>query len=270
MIPGDAESTGQVKNAYEIARASGLTGSVLDRVFQKAFQATKEIRLRTGLDHGAVSTPRAVVQLLQRTFGNDLAQRSVVVIGADEMAERCLQILVTQGVRSIFVSDRSFDRAIDLATRYGGEAICFGYCLFQMRDTDVAIAGTSGAEVLLNREDIENLMKARHDRPLLLIDLSVPRNIDPATADLSNVTFYDIDDLEALALEGVRNLGRRQLAACEDIIDRNVAALMEKLHLGDERFVRADRSSLFQRPFEVSKQGPYELVTASDFVVEPG
>ena len=113
--------------------------------------------------------------------------------------------------------------------RYGREAICFGYCLFQMRETDVVIAGTSGAEVLLNREDIENLMKARHDRPLLLIDLSVPRNIDPATADLSNVTFYDIDDLEALALEGVRNLGRRQLAACEDIIDRDVAALMEKL-----------------------------------------
>jgi glutamyl-tRNA reductase len=87
MIPGDAESTGQVKNAYEIARASGLTGSVLNRVFQKAFQATKEIR--AGVDHGGISIPRAVVEVLQRTFGNDLTQRSVINIGADEMAERC-------------------------------------------------------------------------------------------------------------------------------------------------------------------------------------
>ena len=269
MALGETEVTGQIKNAYETAREAGLTGPVLNRLFQKAFQTTKEIRTRTAIGRGTVSIKSAAVELIEKAFSNDLANKSVMVIGAGEMAERCVQLLVKKGVRSIFVSSRSHDRAIDLAARCGGEAVCFGYCLFEMRDSDVVIAGTSSGEVLLDREDIENLMKARHDRPLLLIDLSVPRNIDPATAGLSNVTLYNIDDLEVVALEGVRNRGR-QLTACQNIIDRHVAALMEKLHLGDERFDRAVRSSQFQRPFEASKKGFSELVTVSDFVVEPG
>ncbi len=269
MMIGETGITGQIKSAYEIARAGGLTGSVLNRVFQKSFQATKEIRTSTGVGRGAVSIESAAVELLERRFGNDLAQKCFIIIGAGEMAERCLQTLVAKGVRAIFVSNRSFDRATDLASRYGGEAVCFGYGLFEMRDSDVVIAGTSSAEVLLDREDIENLMKARHDRPLLLIDLSVPRNIDPGTAGLSNVTLYDIDHLEVVAREGVRNRGR-QLTACQDIIDRHVAALMEKLHLEGEPFDRADRSSPFHRPFVVPKKSFSELVAVADFAVEPG
>src|SRR6202007_2388006 len=100
--------------------------------------------------------------------------------------------------------NRSFDRALDLATRCGGEAVCFGGCLFEMRDVDVVIAATSSPEILLGRDDVKNLMKPRRNPPLLLIDLSGPRNIDPAAGELENVALYNIDDLEALAHTGVQ------------------------------------------------------------------
>jgi glutamyl-tRNA reductase len=126
-----------------------------------------------------------------------------MVIGAGQMAECCVRLLVKKGARSILVSNRSFDRAIDLAMRYGGEAVCFGYCLFEMREVDVVIAATSSAQPLLWRDDVENLMQARRNRKLFLIDLSVPRNIDPAAGGLDNVSLYNTDELKAIARQGV-------------------------------------------------------------------
>jgi glutamyl-tRNA reductase len=159
----------------------------------------------------------------------DLSQQSIMVLGAGEMAENCVRLLLKKGAQSIFISNRSFDRALDLATRCGGEAVCFGYSLFEMCDVDVVIAATSSAETLLSCDDIENLMKARRNRPLLLIDLSVPRNIDPAVTGLDHVSLYNIDDLEALARRGVQ-ARERELTACHQIIETHVAALTEKLH----------------------------------------
>jgi glutamyl-tRNA reductase len=171
--------------------------------------------------------------LIEKAFSHDLANKSVMVIGAGEMAERCVQLLVKKGVRSIFISSRSFDRAIDLATRCGGDAVCLGDSLFEMRDVDVVVAATSSAQTLLVLDDMENLMKARRNRPLLLIDLSVPRNIDAAIAGLDNVSLYNIDDLEALAREGMRDRAA-EVAACYEIIDAHVAVLIEKLNAGTE------------------------------------
>jgi glutamyl-tRNA reductase len=238
MVLGETEITGQIKNAYETAREAGLTGPVLNRLFQKAFQTTKEIRTRTAIGRGTVSIKSAAVELIQKAFSDDLANKSVMVIGAGEMAERCVQLLVKKCVRSIFVSSRSFDRAIDLANRCGGDAVCFGYCLFEMRDVDVVVAATSSAETLLVLEDMENLMKARRNRPLWLIDLPVPRNIDPAVGKLENVTLNNIDDLEALAREGMRNRAR-EVAACSKIVDARVAALVERLNDENGRFATA-------------------------------
>ena len=127
---------------------------------------TKEIRTRTGIGRGTVSIKSAAVELIEKAFSDDLANKSVMVIGAGEMAQRCVQFLVKKGVRSIFISSRLFDRAIDLANRCGGEAVCFGYFLFEMREVDVVMAATSSAETLLSCDDIENLMKARRNRPL--------------------------------------------------------------------------------------------------------
>lgn len=226
MMLGETEITGQIKNAYETARAAGLTGRVLNRIFQKAFQATKEIRTRTGIGRGTVSIKSAAVDLIEKIFGDQLANKSIMVIGAGQLAESCIRLLTKKSVRSIFVSNRSFDRALDLATRCGGEAVCLGDCLFEMCEADVVLAATSSAETLLDRCDVENLMKARKQR-LLLIDLSVPRNIDAAVGDLDGVSLYNIDDLEATARESMRNRAR-ELAACDQIIEAHVIAVVER------------------------------------------
>src|SRR6266446_10158500 len=161
LVLGETEITGQIKNAYEIARNAGLTGPVFNRLFQRAFQVTKEIRTRTRIGRGTVSIKSTAVELIGKT---DLSQQSIMVLGAGEMAENCVRLLVKKGAQSIFISNRSFDRALDLATRCGGEAVCFGYCLFEMRDVDVVVAATSSAEMLLSRDDVDNLMKARGNR----------------------------------------------------------------------------------------------------------
>src|SRR5437870_9001927 len=237
MVLGETEITGQIKNAYEIARNAGLTGRVLNRLFQKAFQATKEIRTRTGIGRGTVSIKSTAVELIGKT---DLSQQSIMILGAGEMAESCVRLLVKKGARSIFISSRSFDRAIELATQYEGQAVCLGDCLFEMPDVDVVIAATSSSETLLSRDDVKNLMKTRRNRPLLLIDLSVPRNIDPAAGELENVSLYNIDDLEAVARRGV-DARERELAACHQIIEAHVAALIEKLNAEDERLSAEQR-----------------------------
>src|SRR6476659_7990751 len=228
MALGETEITGQIKNAYEIARNAGLTGRVLNRLFQRAFQVTKEIRSRTGIGRGAVSIKSAAVELVEKTLG-DLSRQSIMVIGAGQMAECCVRSLVKKGARSILIANRSFDRAIDLAVQCGGQAVCLGDCLFEMPDVDVVIAATSSPESLLTRDDADNLMKSRHHRPLLLIDLSVPRNIDPAVRGLEHVALYNIDDLESAARRGVQ-ARERELAACHQIVEAHVAALTEKLH----------------------------------------
>jgi glutamyl-tRNA reductase len=255
MVLGETEITGQIKNAYEIARAAGLTGRVLNRLFQRAFQATKEIRTRTGIGRGTVSIKSVAIELVEKTLG-DVSRQSIMVIGAGEMAERCIRVLAAKGVGSILISNRSFDRAFDLTIRCGGQAICFGDCLFGMRDVDVVIAATSSPESLLTRGDAENLMKARRQRPLLLIDLAVPRNIEAAVGDLDGVSLYNIDDLESLARGGVQ-ARERELTACHQIIEAHVTALLEKLRAESERRYLSDRSCRSSRPHHLAvESGP--------------
>jgi glutamyl-tRNA reductase len=249
MALGETEITGQVKSAYETARRSGLTGRVLNRLFQKALQVTKEIRTRTGIGRGAVSIKNTAVDLIGKT---DLSQQSIMVLGAGAIAESCVRLLVKKGARSIFIANRSFDRALDLAMRCGGEAVCFGYSLLEMREVHAVIAATSSSEMLLSRNDVDNLMKARRNRPLLLIDLAVPRNIDPAVCGLEHVALYNMDDFEALARRGVQ-AREGELAACHEIIEAHVAALSEKLDAEDERLsVEQRKNRWMPDPFATS------------------
>jgi glutamyl-tRNA reductase len=256
MVLGETEITGQIKNAYEISRAAGLTGRVLNRLFQSAFQTAKEIRTRTGIGCGTVSIKSAALDLVRRISGEELSHRSIMVIGAGQMAESCIRFLIKKGASSMLISNRSFDRALDLAIRCGAKAVCFGDCLFGMRDVDVVIAATSSPETLLNCADVENVMKARGQRPLLLIDLSVPRNIDSAVVSLDNVSLYNIDGLEALAREGLRNR-ERELGACHQIIEAHVTALIEKLRAESERRYLSGRSCRSPRPHHLAvESGP--------------
>jgi glutamyl-tRNA reductase len=248
MVLGETEINRQLKDAYEIARKAGLTSRVLNRLFQRAFQATKEIRTTTGIGRGAVSIKSAAVQLLGKS---DVSRQSIMVLGAGEMAESVVRALVKKRAKSIFISNRSFDRALDLATRCGGKAVCFGDCRFQMREVDAVIAATSSTETLLGRDDVGNLMKARGNRPLVLLDLSVPRNIDPAISALEGVTLCNIDDLEGLARKGVE-ARERELVACHQIVDAHVRSITDKLcaegsrSFWDRRGAKLEPAVLFQ------------------------
>jgi glutamyl-tRNA reductase len=233
MVLGESEITCQVKNAYDTARSAQLTSRVLNRTFQKAFQTLKAIRTQTSIGRGATSVASVAAELAERIFGNDFPMQKVMIIGAGQMGEACLRYLSKRGVGSILISNRSLPRAIELAKVFGGHVLPFDECLEAMADVDIVVAATGCPNTLLHRMDVEQLICARRNRPLFLIDISVPRNIDPEIQCLDNVYLYNIDDLETIVRENVRSRGK-DLAKCEQIIASNAAALMTKLELEKE------------------------------------
>jgi glutamyl-tRNA reductase len=230
MVLGETEVIGQVKTAYEAARAAHLTGGVLNRVFQKAFQTAKEIRSQTSIGRGATSVGSVAVELAERIFHHDLSQYKVIIIGAGQLGQTCVRHLAKKGARSILVSNRSLERAIELAADFGGEAVRFEECLEAMTPVDIVVAATARPNTLLRRADVENLMRRRKNRPLFLIDLAVPRNIDPGVESLEGVYLYNIDDLQTLASENLRSR-RQDMAKCNQIIHARASTLMAKLGL---------------------------------------
>jgi glutamyl-tRNA reductase len=230
MVLGETEITGQVKSAYEAARSAHLTGPVLNRVFQKAFQTLKEIRTQTVIGRGATSVGSVAVELAERIFHHDLSQHKVIIIGAGQLGETCVRHFAKNGARSILVSNRSFERAIELATEFGGEAVRFEECLEAMTHVDIVVAATGCPGTLLRRADVENLMRRRKNRPLFLIDLAVPRNIDSQVQSLEGVYLYNIDDLQTLVSENLQSR-QQDMAKCEQIIRARASALVAKLGL---------------------------------------
>jgi glutamyl-tRNA reductase len=232
MVLGETEITGQVKHAYEAAQAARLTGATLNRVFQKAFQAAKEIRTSTAIGRGATSVGSVAVELAEKIFRHGLSQHTVMIIGAGKMGEACVRHLAKKGAQSILVSNRSFDRAQALATEFNGQAIRFDDCLTRMADVDIVVSSTGCPQTILHRTDVEKLMQTRRNRPLFLIDIAVPRDIDPGVQRIDNVYLYNIDDLEAIVRQNVHHR-ERELAQCRAIIEKQTAALMAKLKWAD-------------------------------------
>lgn len=231
MVIGETEITGQVKQAYDAARDAKLTGSILNRAFQKAQQTAKEIRTRTQIGRGATSVGSVAVELAEKIFGPRLAEKSVIIIGAGQMGEACVKHFAKRGAKSILVSNRSFERAEKLAGEFGGRAIRFDACLDAMLEADIAVSSTGCPKTILHRPDLEKVMRARGNRPLFLIDIAVPRDIDPDVNRIDNVYLYDIDDLETIVQENVRHR-EQELAMCREIIEQKTQALMERFQVG--------------------------------------
>jgi glutamyl-tRNA reductase len=238
MVLGETEITGQVKKAYDLALGAQLTGSTCNRVFQKAFQVVKEIRTQTGIGRGATSVGGVVVDLAERIFQHDLSRQSVLIIGAGQMGETCARHLAKKGARSILVSNRSFDRARELAIEVGGRAVRFENYLSAVADVDIVVTSTNCPRTFLQREEVEKGVGGRRNRPLVLIDMSVPRNIDADVQRLENVYLYNIDDLEAIIRANVQNR-EQELALCHQIIEARATALIEKLNSGRKRTYEA-------------------------------
>ena len=209
MIIGEAEVQGQVKRAYELALVEGATGPVLNRLFRSALAAGKRARSETGISQRALSVPSVAVDLAQRTLG-ELDDRRVLVVGAGETAELTARALAAKGVQAIFIANRHYDRAIGLAQRFAGQAVRFETLPEELVNADIVVASTSSPHSVIEREELAEVMALRAGRPLLLIDLAVPRDIHPACRDLAGVSLYDMDDLQALV---ERNLSGREAEA---------------------------------------------------------
>jgi len=196
MIVGEAEIQGQVKRAYEVALASGTTGPLTNRLFTAALQTGKRVRSETSIGLGRASMSSVAVELAHTIMG-DRPEPRAVIIGAGETSELTARAFAEHGVCTIFVANRHADRARSLADRFGGRVVALDDLPAQLEQADVVIASTASPHPIVGHEELELVMRARRGRPLLLIDLAVPRDIDPACGDLDGVTLFDMDDLQA-------------------------------------------------------------------------
>jgi glutamyl-tRNA reductase len=220
MIVGEAEVQGQVKRAYEAALAAGTTGPLTNRLFHAALQTGKRVRSETGIGASRTSVSTVAVALAEDVVG-DLAERNVVIIGAGETSERTAEALAAQGVSTIFVANRHAQRALSMAERFGGSVVSLDELPARMEEADIVVSSTSSPHPIVEEEELELVMQARDRRPLLLIDIAVPRDIADGCAGLEGVTLYDIDDLQAIV---ARNLEVREAerAGAEQVVEEEI------------------------------------------------
>ncbi len=223
MMLGETEIFGQVKQAYGSALEAGATGSILNKIFQRAFSVGKKVRTETSIQEGSTSVGNVAVDLAEKIFGH-LKNSEVMILGAGEMSRITAQSLVSRGARSIFVANRSFDRAQELAAEMGGCAVRFDDWQRVLERVDVVISSTGAPHAIVMRADVEKARRARKYRPLFFIDIAVPRDIDPAVGEIEEVYLYDIDTLEQLA-EEARTRRLLQIEQCERIIDLELIKL---------------------------------------------
>ncbi|HZQ66343.1 MAG TPA: glutamyl-tRNA reductase [Gaiellaceae bacterium] len=211
MVPGEGEILGQVRAAFE----AGVTGAVLDRLFRQALHAGKKVRAETAIAESPASVSSAGAALAQQVFGR-LDGCRVLLIGAGHVAELCARSLAARGARIVFVANRARERADGLAARFDGEGIDLEEVPSRLGGVDVVVSSTGSPGWLLRRAQVEAALGERKGRPLFLIDLAVPRDLDPAIHELDSCYLYDIDDLEAVVAESLA--GRRREAARAEAI----------------------------------------------------
>jgi glutamyl-tRNA reductase len=220
MIVGEAEIQGQVKRAYEIALASGTTGPLTNRLFTAALQTGKRVRSETSIGLGRASMSSVAVELAHAVMGNRPDPR-VVIVGAGETSELTARAFADHGVCTVFVANRHADRARSLADRFGGEVVALDDLPAQLERADVVVASTASPHPIVGQEELEFVMRARQGRPLLLIDLAVPRDIDPACGDLDGVTLFDMDDLQARVAHTI-SVREAEALRAESIVEEEI------------------------------------------------
>ena len=220
MVVGEAEIQGQVKRAYETALDQDTVGPLTNRLFRAALETGKRVRTETAIGEGQLSLPGAAVALAREQLG-ELTGRRVVIIGTGETSELTARALADSGVSPVFVANRRRDRALSLARRYHGSTVPLDELPEELVAADIVVAATASPHLLLEVREVATVMEARKGRPMLLIDLAVPRDIDGACARLDGVSLYDIDDLQAVAS---RNRRGRQAEArrAEGIIEEEI------------------------------------------------
>jgi glutamyl-tRNA reductase len=222
-----------VKQAYQTALGERATGRCLNKLFQQAFQVGKKVRNETSIQRGSTSVGSVAVDLCEKVF--DLKQCRVMLVGAGEMSRTCAQSLMSRGAKSVIVSNRSYDKAVELADEMGGRALRFDEWESVLHETDVVISSTSAPHFVIKPEMIRKVMKRRRWEPLFVIDIAVPRDVDPAVNEIEEVYLYDIDALQSIAEDGRRER-ERQLESCEKIIEEQLLkfGLLRREQVGEQ------------------------------------
>lgn len=196
MIVGESQILGQIKDAFEAALTHKATGIILNKVVKKAISVAKRVRTETKIAEMAVSVSYAAVELAKKIF-SDLSEKTVLLVGAGEMAKLAARHFIASGVRHVRVTTRNPQHGLELADRFGGTAVPFEQFRDDMASADIVLVSTGAAHYLVSEDDVQRSVKQRMNRPMFLIDISVPRNIDPAVRHVDNAFLFDIDDLKA-------------------------------------------------------------------------
>jgi len=224
MVIGEAQILGQVKEAAALAKSTGAAGPLLDRALSRAVAAARRVRTETAIGRGAVSLSSVAVELARKVLG-DLAGRTALLIGAGEMATLAARELQGAGVRELLVANRSMAHAAELARQIGGVAVSLQDLPALLERADVAVTSTGSIEPVVTRAMMAQAVKARRFRPVFLIDLAVPRNVEPSANEVENVYVYDLDDLERVAAQN-RDLRGGELGRAEAIVEEELRTFL--------------------------------------------
>jgi glutamyl-tRNA reductase len=231
MVLGEPQVLGQMKGAYQTAVQAGATGQLLDRLFQHSFRVAKVIRSNTAIGNHPVSIAFAAVRLAQQIFG-DLENHTALLIGAGETVELTARHLAESGLKRMIVANRTLEHSQRLASQYSGYAIALESLPDHLDEADVIVSATSSPAPILMRADIEGALAKRRHRPMFIVDIAVPRDVDPSAGELEDVYLYTVDDLRGVIDENIRN--RREAARqAEEIIDTQVVNFMEWIRARD-------------------------------------
>ena len=223
MVIGEPQVLGQLKEAFDVAMHQKATGVILNKVFRKAISVAKRVRTETKIAENAVSISFAAVELAKKIFGS-LDGKEALLVGAGEMAELAVRHLVDNGVKKVMITTRNFDNAIDLAKRFDGIPLRLEEFPRYLAEADILICSTGAAHYVITEEHIDKAILRRKNRPIFLIDISVPRNIDPRVNRIDNVFLYDIDDLQLIVDANLEGRQKEALKA-EEIVSEELTAI---------------------------------------------
>lgn len=232
MVVGEDQVLGQVKTAYLLAHENKTTGKILNVLFQKALNLGKHVRTTTGINRGSVSVASVAVELAEKIFGN-LSTKKAMIIGAGEMSEITVKHLVERGIKSIFVTNRTFERAQELARKFGGNdlsslAVRFDEYPAYLETVDIVISSTAAPYPILRKKDILPVIRKRKYRALFLIDLAVPRDIEAEVNEIDNVYLYNIDDLQEIVNSNLKER-EKEIEKCNQIINEKTIEVITQI-----------------------------------------
>lgn len=227
MVLGESQIVAQVKEAYMVAKEENCTDKVLNQLFQQSLTVAKTVRTDSSIGHGKVSVSSVAVDFAKKIF-QDFEDKVVFIIGAGEMCELVVKNLCEQGIKTVMVTNRSYEKAEDLANLYGGSAIKYDLLNEYLPKADIVISSTSAPHYVISPENVQDGIKSRRGNPMFLIDIAVPRDIDPAVGEMNNVYLYNIDNLQSAVSKNVDER-EKEIESCNVIIDAEVKRFLSWL-----------------------------------------